>query len=283
MKNLAEFHRILLALIISLALGVYAFRKEALSASGTIAAILVGLFIFILGGTDWFVLLAVFFLSSVFFTRFHESQKSVVVQDFAKGGVRDFWQVLANGGIAALIALAFFYYREPVLYYAFLGVIATVTADTWATELGILGKGKPRLITTGQRVPVGTSGAISSFGTLVSAAGSAAIAVSALLALNLLSSPLAPRSFYYSALLFTITVLSGVFGALFDSLLGATVQSMYYCVRCKKETEKTLHHCGQKTSHIRGFAWFDNDIVNLASSVAGALVAALLYILLFLR
>lgn len=274
-----ELHRILVGLIISLALAVFAFRKQALSRSGTLAAILVGLSIFVLGGTDWFVLLAVFFLTSVFFTRFKESAKSDVVKDFAKGGVRDFWQVLANGGVASLFAFAFFYYHAPWMYYCFLGIIATVTADTWATELGILGKGRPRLITTGQKVPVGTSGAISSFGTIVAAAGGLSIGVAAAIALSLSGSPLAPKTLFATLPLLLIAALSGVLGALFDSLLGATIQTMFYCTHCKKETEKTLHSCGTKTTGIRGISWFDNDLVNLASSMAGGLIAAGIYLL----
>lgn len=275
-----ELHRLLVALIISLALGVFAFSRQALSASGTLAAILLGTGVFLLGGADWFALLAVFFITSIFLTRFKEGAKSEVVRDFAKGGVRDFWQVLANGGIAGLIAPAFFYYGAPVFFYAFLGVIATVTADTWATELGILSKSRPRLITTGQPVPVGTSGAISAGGTAIAAVGALAIGITALAALQLAGSTLAPQSLRGAFLLVAIAVVAGVGGALLDSLFGATVQSMYYCTHCKKETEKTLHHCGAKTAAIRGFGWFDNDIVNLASSMLGAAVAAGLYLLL---
>ena len=35
---------------------------------------------------------------------------------------------------------------------------------------------------------------------------------------------------------------AGLLGALFDSLLGATVQAIYYCPACEKETERHLIH-----------------------------------------
>lgn len=272
----------LAGLIISLAVAVFSFRRDALSASGTLAAILVGELMFVFGGADWFVLLAAFFLTSVFFTRFKAEKKGEVVKEFAKGGVRDFWQVLANGGIACLLALAFYYYKSPVVFFAFLGVMATVNADTWATELGILGRGKPRLITNWQPVRVGTSGAVSLGGTLSAVAGAAAIALVFFATQIAFNRPYFKGDIsLFSLELFAIIVFSGVVGALADSLLGATLQAMYYCTHCKSETEKMVHHCGRQTTAIRGMKWFDNDIVNLASSMAGGLVAAGLAFLVF--
>ncbi len=271
-----ELQNVLIGLIISLALGVFSFRRETLSRTGTMAAVLLGVVVYVLGGSSWFGVLAAFFVTSVFFTRFRAAQKEEVVREFAKGGVRDFWQVLANGGLAGLLSFAWFYYHQPVIFYAFLGVIATVTADTWATELGILGRRKPRLITNWEKVPIGTSGAVSGFGIAVALAGGALIGAVAYYLLGFSTGAgLKP-----SLLMVPIAALSGLAGALFDSLMGATLQAMYYCTKCKKETEKTVHNCGTRTTAIRGFKWFDNDLVNLVSTILGAAVAAGLYLLL---
>ncbi|MBK9603136.1 MAG: DUF92 domain-containing protein [Anaerolineales bacterium] len=73
--------------------------------------------------------------------------------------------------------------------------------------------------------------------------------------------------------------ISGLAGSLVDSLLGGTVQAMYYCPTDKKETEKhPLHTCGTPTVHIRGWKWLDNDWVNFACGAAGTLVSLLLFL-----
>ena len=108
---------------------------------------------------------------------------------------------------------------------------------------------------------------ISLVGTLASLTGSALIAV--------LASFLTDNWW-----LFPYVTLAGLVGSLFDSLLGGTVQAMYYCHTKKKETEKhPLHTCGTPTHHIRGWKWLDNDWVNFSCSVAGVFAAFLLYMI----
>lgn len=44
-----------------------------------------------------------------------------------------------------------------------------------------------------------------------------------------------------------IAATAGLVGSLFDSLLGASVQCIYWCDHCEKETERPLHSCGMRT------------------------------------
>lgn len=261
-------NQIVLAFIFSSLIAALAYWRGSLAVSGALSALLVGTIIYGFGGWVWGVVLALFFISSSLLSHYKEREKRAVAEKFDKGHRRDIGQVLANGGAGALVALLHGISPSPFWLPLFLGAMATVTADTWATELGTLSKRPPRLITTGRVVPVGTSGGISLFGTAVSLVGGLLIG----LTIGLLRQDDVVR--------LTVTGgIGGLAGSLFDSFLGATVQQIYYCDSCQKETEKKLH-CGQPTRPLRGWRWMNNDLVNFLASVAGGAAAVLVYYLL---
>lgn len=282
----AEF-KYLVGLIAALMFAVYAFRKRELTETGTLGAVIFGLMIFAYGGWHWFLLIALFLASSSLLTRYRAKAKESVSREFEKGGSRDFWQVTANGAIPAVLALAFEFSQDPLLYAAFAAAVAAATADTWATELGILAPNRPRLLTTGEIVPKGTSGAVSALGFTVALAGASLIALSAL-ALHWSNDSLMvalgfePAGMAFNALLFVLVVtIAGFMGTLVDSLLGAAIQRMYWCNKCQKLTERPLHSCGEKTDYKQGFKWVDNDVVNFfsAGSAAALVIVAGTYLL----
>ncbi len=246
-------------------------------AVGGAGAVLVGTLIFGLGGWVWGVALAVFFISSSALSHYKERQKATVAEKFEKGHRRDMGQVLANGGLGAAVAVLSAVVPGRVVpnmlwFYLFIGVMATVTADTWATELGTLSKAAPRLVTSGRVVEVGTSGGVSLLGTGVSFVGGLLIGLTAGI-LGAAAGLIAWQAMPATAL---IGALGGAAGSLLDSLLGATVQQIYYCDTCRKETERKVHRCGTTTRPLRGWSWMNNDLVNLISSLGGGLVAVLL-------
>jgi uncharacterized protein (TIGR00297 family) len=169
-------NQIVLALIFSGLIAALAYWRGSLAVSGALGALLVGTIIYGFGGWVWGVVLALFFVSSSLLSHYKEREKRAVAEKFDKGHRRDIGQVLANGGAGALVALLHGIFPSPLWLPLFLGTMATVTADTWATELGTLSKRPPRLITTGRVVPVGTSGGISLFGTAVSFVGGCSLA-----------------------------------------------------------------------------------------------------------
>ncbi|MAO86995.1 MAG: hypothetical protein CMF86_02670, partial [Candidatus Marinimicrobia bacterium] len=57
--------------------------------------------------------------------------------------------------------------------------------------------------------------------------------------------------------------------------LGGSVQAMYKCSVCNKETEKRMH-CQMHTSHSKGFKWLDNDGVNFVNTIVGVVIIALI-------
>jgi uncharacterized protein (TIGR00297 family) len=250
----------LLAVVVALA----AYRVRSLSRSGALSAGLIGTIIFGMGGWQWAAILLTFFISSSLLTRLFGKRKSGLNEKFDKGGQRDAGQVLANGGIAAMFAAVHFFLPGASWpWMAFTASLAAVNADTWATELGVLNRTPPRMITTGQPVEKGTSGGISWGGSLAALGGAGLVALIGLM--------VQPTPGFVLTFIFTST--AGLMGAMFDSLLGATVQAIYTCPQCNKETERhPLHTCGTTTTHLRGLNWLNNDLVNVGCALAGAVL-----------
>jgi uncharacterized protein (TIGR00297 family) len=229
------------------AVAALAYRRDALTASGAVAAAVVGCITFARGGLGGTAALLTFFASSTMLSRLGQNRKERMPLAQAKGSRRDAWQVLANGGVATLCFLL----RRP---HAGIGALAAAGADTWATEIGLLAGHSPRLITTLRPVPPGTSGGVTPQGLLASASGALVVGLTA-------------RAQWRA------TVLAGLAGALVDSLLGATVQAVYRCENCDVLTESVVHQrCGQLTVHQTGFRWMTNDTVNLVATLTGAAV-----------
>jgi len=262
-----------LGFVLSGLMGFGGYYKKALSKSGVVGAMIVGTAIFSFGGWVWGVILVTFFVSSSLLSFFKKADKTTVTEKFDKGSQRDLGQALANGGVGALLALLSLSgsasleptgWPASVWWVAFLGAMGTVNADTWATELGILSQAVPRLITTGEPVPAGTSGGVTVPGTLAALGGG--------LVIGLVAWALGGDHGPWGATIIVVAGFGGLAGALFDSLLGATVQAIYYCDQCAKETERTTC-CATATRSLRGLAWLNNDWVNFISSAAGALAA----------
>lgn len=255
-----------LALALAGGASLVAARMGMLDRCGSLAATLLGFLILFAGGWPWAVLLLAFFATSSLLSHAFKVPKTGLAADFAKGGRRDWAQVAANGGMGlaslVLIGVGWLDSAEGWLLYA--GALATVNADTWATELGVLSRRAPRLVTTWRRVPPGTSGGVTWLGSLAALAGASLIAA--------LAWALEPA--YTSLGAIGLLALSGLVGAFVDSLLGATVQAIYYCPSCAKQTERyPLHSCGTATHYARGWRWLDNDWVNFISAAAGGLLA----------
>lgn len=253
----------LLGFIFAIITAFLACKARSLNKSGALAATFTGTIIFGIGGWQWAILLLTFFITSSALSRAFKKQKQSLDEKFSKGHKRDAGQVFGNGAVATLFAALNFFYPESIIpWLGFAAALAAVNADTWATELGVLNPNPPRMITNLNKVvEKGTSGGISLIGTLASLTGSALIAFLASFLTD-------------NWTLFPLVTFSGLAGSLFDSLLGGTVQAMYYCPADKKETEKhPLHTCGTETVHIRGWKWLDNDWVNFACGAFGVVVA----------
>lgn len=159
-------------------------------------------------------------------------------------------QVAANLGLAALLA------SEPVKIWFLdsrwlplrahsgtlmtamaLAALAEAAADTVSSEIGQVLGGRPRMITTLRSAAPGTDGAISAVGTLAGVLAAAIVAGAGSWALR------------GDWRLFTLSCAGAIFGLIFDSLLGATMERK---------------------------GWLNNDAVNFLSTAGAAGFALLL-------
>jgi len=248
----------------------FARKRGSLSDSGAMAALVVGAAIYCSGGPRWFAALLLFFVTSTLLGRVGRARKEALRREYSKGDTRDAWQVLANGGVAALCGLLVAFSGDPssafgCLAGGFVGALATATGDTWATEIGPLSSRAPRSLLGLRRVPAGSSGAVSGLGLVATGAGGGLVGLvfglwepSEIVAWTLLGG------------------LSGAAGAFVDSLLGARLQARFFCERCARACEGAVHHCGARTRHSGGLRWFGNDTVNVIATICGAALGALL-------
>lgn len=251
----------------SAAVASFAARAGALTPRGALAAVVVGSVTVGAGGAGSGASLVTLFASGSLLSRAGRSRKAVLADLWEKGDRRDAGQVLANGGAGALLLAASQVSHRRAFRVAAAASLAVAAADTWATELGSLTRAPARLITTGAVVPRGTSGAITPFGCLAALAGSLFVAVWFWLGDGESSRRALPLG---------LTALAGVAGSLVDSWLGATVQARYRCPACRRQTERRTHTCGTATILVGGTRWVGNDVVNVASTVAGGAIAAAL-------
>lgn len=237
-------------------ISLLAWKTQNLSTSGALAATVLGTIVFGLGGLPWAVLLLGFFITSSALSKLLGRRKAALDASFSKGSRRDWAQVLANGGLSGLFVLLHLLQPQAAWpWLGFAGTLAAANADTWATELGVLSRAQPYLITSLRPVERGTAGAVTLPGTLAVLVGPSAASSLAVVAL---------------------IGVAGLLGSLIDSLLAASLQAIYICPACGKETERhPLHSCGAPTQFKRGWPWLNNDWVNSLCTLAGGAAALL--------
>jgi uncharacterized protein (TIGR00297 family) len=257
--------RTLIGFSLAVAITLVARRRGLLSTNGAVTSVILGT-LAMTAGVRWGILLVAYFVIASGLSRWKHAEKSArtasVVQ---KTGARDAFQVLANGVVFVVAALAATIWSATALAAAGLGALATSMADTSATEIGGAVGGPPRSLTSGKRIAAGLSGGVTLVGTLAMVAGSAFVGTFG-------------RLVGFSTVAAWSAFAGGIAGALADSLLGSTLQERRQCPACGALTERRLHNCqpaGVETTVVGGIRRFDNDWVNLTSTAIGAIVAAI--------
>jgi len=240
---------ILLGFALSVGFSFAAFLLQRLSLDGMFAAIVMGTFIFGLGGWPIASLVLIFFISSALITK----QRDHTEGRQGNGARRNGFQVWANGFWLVICLVLYVVFDFEAFATGGVAVIAVATADTWATELGSKKPESTYLITNFQTVVPGTDGGISIKGTLAGLIGSAVIAGAALYVFSL--------HFY----IFLSIFIAGFSGCLLDSYFGAIFQRNNSSVSLPV-IDKTIS--------------IDNNLVNGISTGLGALLTIILKLLI---
>jgi uncharacterized protein (TIGR00297 family) len=251
--------------LLAVTIAIAGYRARFLTASGGIGVAILGSTIMVLTGNalKWWGVILAFFISASLLTKLGGRRKASSDSTNDRSG-RSLVQVLANGGPATFCIIAAQLWLQQAWYLIFVGAVAAVNADTWATEIGMRWGGTPRNITNGRAMEAGESGGVTLAGGLAACAGALFVAIAAIwLGGGIRASGV------------TIIAVAGVAGALADSLLGATVQSVYTCSSCERRTESS-RHCGERGLISTGIPGFNTHWVNFACGCTGALVCALL-------
>lgn len=233
-----------------------AYKLRMLSFSGMIAAVVIGSIVFGFGGISASVLLITFFLSGSLLSKCNRKH----------GEARNWKQVLCNGivpSIAVIIIALRPDLREEITLL-FLGALATSTADTWATEIGMrFGKNVYNIFTL-RKMQKGLSGGVSFIGIFASAFGAFVIA-----AISLINfSDTDKLCGLVLVKVIPVITLSGFCGALLDSIIGAMIQAKYQLPDGSITEVKT-----EGAILFSGYSFVGNNATNLIATLWGGVIA----------
>ncbi len=250
-------------------IGIISVAGRFLDAKGVAAAVPIGYTVYLLGGRAYFLVMFVFFVVAGFTTRYRYREK------YGEGGrgMRTWSNVLANGSAAALITVYGYLsnMEDEATFAMFLGSISAVFSDTMSTEIGLLSKNPPRMITSLKQVDPGTPGGVSPRGLL------AGFFTGFILAAAVYLYGIVFNQNYSLTSLALLSMISGFTGSLFDSVVGGVFQSRYTCQVCGKIVE-VKKHCGKPSIYLTGYSYVNNELVNVFASLYGAFVAYVVWL-----
>lgn len=240
----------------SLIVAYLAFFLTWLTLDATLPVIVVGTAILGFGGWILAIAVIVFFITGSLFSRLNKDHETPAGDFIPPERRRDGLQIWANGFWAALFCILWFLVPLEQFLGAAFGVIATATADTWATETGIRNPGKTISIRTFKSISPGTDGGISLKGTFFAVLGALLIGVFASQGLS--TNP---------AYTFAVISAAGFLGCMIDSYIGAVYQR-------KRNPDESDH------------PWYSmerdkqNNLVNWISTGSGGLIALIILLII---
>ncbi|TFG10530.1 DUF92 domain-containing protein [Candidatus Thorarchaeota archaeon] len=281
-------HPAVSGLILMGVIGALTYKLGFVDISGLISAFVVGFTVWYTGGAGAFTILLFFFVSAGLATKFKYKAKAKKNLAQEGKGKRSWKNVFGSGLIPMLFSIGVYVSQMFAdqglidasipfwMFGGFIGAVATTSADTLASEVGVFSKSKPRLITNlRRRVPAGTIGGVSLLGEAVALFAGFAIGLIALVYAMFAPGILPITNPSQMLFVLPLSVLTAFIGCNLDSLIGAVAQNRYVCDICGAITDKEFH-CGYETKYVGGFKRFTNMHVNFGSSGMGAALGVVL-------
>ncbi|XP_011905113.1 PREDICTED: transmembrane protein 19 isoform X4 [Cercocebus atys] len=254
---------VILSLIICISL---AFWIMSMTAS-TYYGLVVG-FILTIANFSFFTSLLMFFLSSSKLTKWKGEMKKRLDSEYKEGGQRNWIQVFCNGAVPTELALLYMIengpgeipvdfskqYSASWMCLSLLAALACSAGDTWASEVGtVLSKSPPRLITTWEKVPVGTNGGVTVVGLVSSLLGGTFVGIAYFLTQLIFVNDLDISAPQWPIIAFG--GLAGLLGSIVDSYLGAIMQY----TGLDESTGMVVNSPTNEAKHIAGKPILDNN------------------------
>uniref|UniRef100_A0A8D0GB37 Transmembrane protein 19 n=1 Tax=Sphenodon punctatus TaxID=8508 RepID=A0A8D0GB37_SPHPU len=271
--------RWLFSIMVPLMIASRGYKKKSLDHSGAIGGLVVG-FILTIANYSFFTALFTFFITSSKLTKWKGDVKKRIDSEYKEGGQRKWVQVFCNGGVPTELALLYMIengpgeipidfskqYTASWMCLSLLGALACSAGDTWASEIGSAMSTEPRLITSFEKVPIGTNGGVTLVGLISSLLGGTLVGMAYFITQLAFVDDLDISAPQWPIVVFGAA--AGLLGSIIDSYLGATMQYSGF----DKHTGMVVNHQTKDSKHISGKPILDNNAVNLFSSVVIALL-----------
>lgn len=256
-----------IVILVSPFLACIAIKSRSLSVSGGITSLILFYIIGFFGSEPVPVLFtAILFLIATVISfvthRIYNSRNNSLTARHMRTGK----QILAVGFVASICLIIYYFTDKPFFYALFFLALTEQFADSMASDIGRLTKGRNIDITKFRPIAKGLSGGISLLGTLCAAVGSFILAL-----IPLIFGSIGLESYIALSLI-------AFCGTLIDSVLGSLLQALYRCNICGAYTEDEIH-CSGRTELVKGFSIVGNTTVNLMTSFLTCIIGCLLLLI----
>jgi len=224
---------IIIALAVALCalLGLFTYMRRILDLKGSLMAGVLGVLLVIWSDFFWFLMMLTFLFASYWVTMWKYSKKMEIGLGEGTKGERSVKNVLANGIIPFAIALFSGFLNEissGLPAFLFVIALSVATADTFASEIGVMAK-NPRMITDPRKVvEPGVNGGVSSLGNGAALIGAAVISLVGLVLMTDMFTSTRIHNLPATPLVVLVPIAIGFIGCQLDSVLGASLQNKGY-------------------------------------------------------